>query len=220
MSGQSAVNARTTLSAMFNWAIGEGYDLAANPVTGTNRPQGAKGRDRVLTADELRAVYRACGDDDFGRVVRLLILTGQRRKEVGEMTEEEIVGDVWTIPAERAKNHNANDVPLTLLALNVIGKRKPSGRLWRVGSWSRAKAALDAKLTGIAPWTLHDLRRTFATGCADLGVLPHVVEAAINHVSGHKAGVAGIYNRARYAPEVKAALTLWADHVQALVARK
>ena len=75
--------------------------------------------------------------------------------------------------------------------------------------WSRSKEALDAAAK-VAPWTLHDLRRTAATRMADLGVEPHIIEAALNHVSGHKSGVAGIYNRSTYAAEKRAALDLWA----------
>ena len=81
-----------------------------------------------------------------------------------------------------------------------------------------AKRDLDARLgESVKPWTLHDLRRTFATGMADIGVQPHVIEAVLNHVSGHKVGVAGIYNRSSYEREVRAALALWADHVRAIV---
>jgi hypothetical protein len=69
---------------------------------------------------------------------------------------------------------------------------------------------LDARLTGVKPWRLHDIRRTVATGLADLGVLPHLVEAVLNHVSGHKAGVAGVYNKAVYGAEKRAALLAWA----------
>jgi integrase len=93
--------------------------------------------------------------------------------------------------------------------------------------WSRAKEALDNRLLAalknahgekakLKPWRLHDIRRTMATRLGDLGVLPHVVEAILNHISGHKAGVAGIYNRAIYAPEKRAALQKWADHIAAL----
>jgi integrase len=85
--------------------------------------------------------------------------------------------------------------------------------------WSNAKSALDKRLqlAGMtAPWRLHDLRRTAATGMADLGVLPHVVEAILNHITGHKAGVAGVYNRASYMAEKRQALDLWGEHVLAL----
>jgi integrase len=220
LEGQTAVCARMALSTMFNWAIREGYDLVANPVQGTNRPKGAAQRERVLSNDELAAVWRACGDDDFGRIVRLLMLTGQRRNEVGEMEWNEIVGDVWTIPASRTKNGRTHTIPLTSLALSLLPLAQlpviRTGRIFTIGSWSRTKARLDAAVL-LPRWTLHDLRRTCATGMADLGVLPHIVEAVLNHVSGHKSGVAGIYNRARYADEVRDALERWSVHVAALV---
>jgi len=91
--------------------------------------------------------------------------------------------------------------------------------------WSKAKAALDGRVASAlgrapAPWRLHDIRRTVATRLADLGVRPHVIEAALNHISGHKAGVAGVYNRAAYAAEKRAALTLWGDHLSTLIEGK
>jgi integrase len=82
--------------------------------------------------------------------------------------------------------------------------------------WADGKAALDAR-AGVADWVLHDIRRTVATRMADLGVAPHVIEAILNHQSGHKSGIAGTYNRSSYANETRAALALWADHVTALV---
>jgi integrase len=218
LSGQTAVCARMALSTMFNWAIREGYDLVANPVTGTNRPKGAAQRERVLTNEELAAVWRTCRDDDFGRIVRLLMLTGQRRNEVGHMAWDELAGDVWTIPASRTKNKRTHVIPLTPLALSLLGglPTNASGRIFTIGSWSRTKARLDAAL-GLPRWCLHDLRRTAATGMADLGVLPHVVEAVLNHLSGTRAGVAGIYNRARYSEEVRDALQRWSAHVAKIV---
>jgi hypothetical protein len=86
------------------------------------------------------------------------------------------------------------------------------------GAWADGKAALDRKLGDqiTAPWTLHDVRRTVATKMADGGVAPHVIETILNHHSGHKGGVAGIYNRSSYAREVRAALAVWADTVRTL----
>lgn len=88
--------------------------------------------------------------------------------------------------------------------------------------WSKSKVRLDARIsssgTSVRPWRLHDIRRTVAIRMAGLGVLPHVVEAVLNHVSGHKAGVAGIYNRATYANEKRQALELWSQHVTGSVA--
>jgi integrase len=223
----AAVHARAALSAMFNWAIAEGYEIVANPVTGTNRPIEAGARSRVLSDAELRAIWRACGDDDYGRIVRLLILTGQRRDEVGSMRWPEISGDVWTLPTTRTKNHREHSLPLSKAALALIeAQLRRNDRDFVFGidargfvAWSRSKIALDARLgNAVAPFVVHDIRRTVATGMADrLGVLPHIVEAILNHASGHRSGVAGVYNRARYAEEMRTALGRWADHVARIV---
>jgi integrase len=224
----AATHARAALSAMFNWAIGEGL-ADANPVTGTNRAP-AFARDRVLTDDELRAVWRACGDDDYGRIVRLLLLSGQRRNEVGGMrwAELDLARGVWTIPAARTKNRREHIVPLSAAMLSLIPEPPAPSREAVFGhpqrgwsGWSKAKAALDWRIgdgTIGDPWRLHDLRRTAATMMADrLGVLPHIIEAVLNHASGHRAGVAGIYNRASYSAEMRRALDLWGEYVGGLV---
>jgi integrase len=225
-----ASGARAALSSCLAWAIREGYELPANPVAGTNRPPPTKARDRVLTDDELRSIWRACGSDEYGRIVRLLMLTAQRRNEVGGLRWDELtyattasgITAQWTLPAERAKNHTAHTVPLLPQAVALLPPRRRgspfifgTGR-HGFGGWVRGKARLDRQIK-IAPYTLHDLRRTAATVMADrLGVLPHVVEAILNHVSGSP--VARVYNRARYAAEVAGALTLWAAHLATLVA--
>jgi integrase len=183
----------------------------------------------VLTDAELVAIWRACGEDDFGRIVRLLILTAQRRSEIGGMAWSEIDMDAgtWTLPAARAKNHRAHTLPLPPTALELLagvphlalrdqlfGERAAGG----FTRWFEAKGDLDSRLgKAVQPWTLHDLRRTCATRMADIGVQPHIIEQVLNHASGHKRGVAGVYNRSPYAKEVKAALALWAEHVRALV---
>src|SRR5262249_25953935 len=109
-----ALRARATLSACFNWAIRQGYDIPANPVQGTNRTI-LKSRERVLTKAELASIWQQCGDDDFGRIVKLLTLTGQRRDEVSRMTwgELDLEKKLWTIPAERTKNKREHILPLT-----------------------------------------------------------------------------------------------------------
>ena len=233
----AARKARAAISAMFNWAIGQGLDIPANPVLGTNQLIVPKSRERVLADAELRAIWRACGDDDYGRIVRLLMLTAQRRDEVGGMRWAEInlPGRLWVIPGERVKNHREHRVPLTNAALALIeaqprrndrdhvfgdGPRRQGDPHRGFSGWSKSKAALDVRITkarggeALAPWVIHDLRRSAATAMADrLGVLPHIIEAVLNHVSGHRAGVAGIYNRALYSAEMRAALERWADHV-------
>jgi integrase len=234
----TAARARAALSAMFNWAIREGFDIAANPVLGTNRPPEPKSRERVLADRELAEIWRGCRDDDYGRIIKLLMLTGQRRNEVGGMRWSEIDGDTWTIPGTRTKNHREHVVPLPDFALALIdgsprrtncdyvfgdGPRRKGDDHRGFSGWSKAKAALDERIVGMRrkttklDWRLHDLRRTAATVMADrLGVLPHIVEVILNHLGGHRAGVAGIYNRAKYEAEVRKALHGWAEHVETI----
>lgn len=240
----SAARARTALSTMFNWAIREGLDIPANPVHGTNRPEQPKSRDRVLSDVELAEIWKACGDDDYGRIVRLLILTAQRRDEVGGMqwSELDTAAKQWILPSARTKNHRDHVLPLVPAAPVLLpprradrdhvfgdGPRREGDQHRGFSGWSKSKAALDARLlaarktidAGAEPvprWTVHDLRRTAATVMADrLSVLPHIVEAILNHVSGHRAGVAGVYNRARYQAEMRVALELWTEHLFSIV---
>jgi integrase len=222
-----AGSARRTLSAMFGWAMREGL-VESNPVASTNDPDaGAKSRDRVLSDDELRRVWLACGDDDFGRIVRLLILTACRRNEIGWLKWSEINLDtgVMVIPAERSKNHREHRLSLPPMAVDIIRTTPRRGsRDFLFGEsgggfsrcWHRMQP-LRQRVGDIKPWVLHDLRRSAATGMAEIGIRPEIIEAILNHVGGHKGGVAGIYNRATYAPQMAAALQRWADHVAALI---
>jgi integrase len=153
--------------------------------------------------------------------VRLLILTGQRRAEIGGLRWSEIDFErgLIVLPPERNKNNRQHELPMST-QVRAILERQPRrnefvwGRRWL--SWGNPKASLDRQLNGMSDWRLHDLRRSAATQMAELGVLPHIIEAILNHVSGHKSGVAGIYNRARYADEMRFALQRWADRVDAL----
>ncbi|MFB9262828.1 tyrosine-type recombinase/integrase [Bradyrhizobium erythrophlei] len=210
-----------------------------------------KARDRVLADAELSEIWRACRDDDYGRIVRLLTLTAQRRDEVGGMRWPEVAGATWTIPGARTKNHREHSLLLAPAPLALIeaqprrndrdfifgdGPRRDGDPQRGFSGWSKSKAALDTRILEarqkaakdagedvdevkpLPDWRLHDLRRTAATVMADrLGVLPHIVEAVLNHVSGHRAGVAGVYNRALYSAEMRDALERWGEHVAALV---
>jgi integrase len=217
--------ARAALSAFFTWAMQMGI-VEANPVLGTAKPQDTTPRDRVLSDAELAAIWRACGDDDFGRIVRLLICMPCRRSEIGGLSwsELKLEAGTWTLPAERSKNGKAHTLPLLPMALAIIKavpRMATRDHLFGVRAngftpWEDAKAALGAR-SRVTGWVLHDIRRTVATRMADLGIAPHVIEQVLNHVSGHKAGVAGIYNRSSYDREVRAALALWQDHVRTLV---
>jgi integrase len=245
-SGNPSANfTRASLSAFFGWCMARGL-VEQNPVIGTHIAK-MEPRTRVLPLAELAEVWRACGDDAYGAIVRLLMLTGQRREEIGGLRFDEFVelaerrvqipvekctvqenkaGDgIIALPASRAKNRRAHIVPLSAPAQAILAAQ-PHWSEFVFGlkpftSWSRGKSLLDAALVAggnkFAPWTLHDLRRSVATGMAELGVAPHIVEAVLNHVSGHKAGVAGVYNRATYEKEKRIALATWAEHVLAAV---
>jgi integrase len=234
---------RASLSKFFAWGIGEGL-LDSNPVSGTNRNEEVT-RDRVLSPAELRAIWLALPDNDYGSVVKLLMLTGQRASEIADLRWPEIVdfrpsqagivGDEIRLPGERTKNHRAHTVPLTKAALKILEavppRTKPNGtpRELVFGSgeggfsgWSKAKDQLDeriAEMTGepVVPFRIHDLRRSFATHAAEIGIQPHIIEAILNHVSGSKAGVAGIYNRALYEADKRIAMDRWADQLLAWV---
>ena len=197
-----------------------------NPVTCTAAPAVEQKRNRVLTEDERRAIWRATsGSGDYATIVRLLLLTGQRREEVAVIrwTKLDFERAVWSLPADRTKNGQAYDVPLSDLALEILRDHEPRGERELIfgegkgsfSGWSQAKSRLDRR-SDVSGWRLHDIRRTVVTGMAELGVQPHIIEAAVNHLSGHKAGVAGIYNRATYAAEKRCALSAWTDHIRFL----
>jgi integrase len=224
----TAAAARRAISALFRWTMEEGW-AASNPVIGTRKPADPKPRDRVLPDAELVAVWNACGDSDFDRIVRLLILLGSRPQEVGGMLDDEfdLKAGTWELPEERSKNGYAHLIDLPPAALEIIRKVLPfGGRDHLFGTravsgytaWAYGKKALDHRLNGtVKPWQLRDLRRSVATGMGDLKVHPHVIEATLNHRSGFRAGVAGVYNRSPYRAEVKTALARWAAHLQALI---
>jgi integrase len=220
-SGMVARNrVRSSLSAFWRWLITEGL-IETNPVQGTAQVSEGRGRERVLTQSEIDKVWAALDQDKFSDIVRLLLLTGQRRNEIGALAWDEVdlARGMIVLPAHRTKNKRKHEVPLSAQALAILARlprRNTTDFLFGkrgFTDWEGGKGRLDERL-GIAPWRLHDLRRTCATGMAESGVQPHIIEAVLNHVSGHKAGVAGIYNRARYEAEMRDALQRWADHVE------
>jgi len=225
------VSANRTLAAvrkLFNWAEGR-YGLFANPCDKVEMPGSETARDRILTDDELRSVWRAVAEQGgpFAPVVQLLILTGQRRNEVAgmEWRELDLPEKLWKLPRGRVKNDNGHEVPLSDQAMAIIeGVPRLSGRQLLftttgdtpISGFSKAKVEID-EASGVEDWTLHDLRRTMASGMARLGVSLPVIEKILNHTSGSFRGVVGIYQRHGYAEEKRAALDLWGAHVARLV---
>jgi integrase len=206
--GPSEARARSmfaTLSTMFSWLV-QKRRLKQNPCVGVHRPETPPARDRVLTDQELAKFWAACdlATKPFGHLLRLLLLTGCRLNEVAGMRRSELSGDLltWTLPGERTKNHRVHVVPLSKIAKDLLADVGSDGDIifttngkTPVSGWSKTKKGLD-HLMNIPAWRLHDLRRTAATGMAEIGIAPHIIEAVLNHISGAKAGVAGIYNRA------------------------
>jgi integrase len=226
---------RTTLSAMFSWALMHGL-AENNPVVGTMRNK-ERSRERVLTPEELRLIWNNLDDDHnhFAAIIRLLMLTGQRASEIADMRWSELRDDVLVLPSERTKNGRVHIVPLSAPARAIVEAQprrvnadgRPRDLIFGVAEggfsgWTICKQRLDARVaeaTGkpIEHWVPHDIRRTVATGMAELGTSPHVIECVLNHVGGFRAGVHGVYNRNSYAREMAAALDLWADHLTAIV---
>jgi integrase len=225
LDGKKAIAGRTGAygSAFYHWAIKRGT-LAVNPFADLPLTPVVK-RERVLDDAELKAVWQATeGPGPFNAIVRMLILTGQRLGEVAGMAWAEISDDTWTIPASRAKNKAAHIVPLSSQAQAIVraAPRFEGSNLVFPGlrgpfnSFSKAKKALD-KASGAGDWRLHDLRRTVATGLQKIGVRLEVTEAVLNHVSGSRAGIVGVYQRHKYEPEKRQALDAWARKLKAIV---
>jgi integrase len=225
----AAARARTHLSAVFAWAMGEGL-AEVNLVVGTNNPiAGSQPRERALNDAELKAVWQACiPDDDFSRIVQLLLLTGCRRDEIGTLAFSEIDFDtgILTIPGARTKNGRQLTQTLSAPALAILRSvPRRAGRNYVFGhvgkgftgmshAMGKFQARMSAAGNALPHWSLHDLRRTMRTGLGRLGVAPHIAELAINHV---KANLIAIYDKHRYQTEIAAALVLWAEHVMVIV---
>jgi integrase len=224
----SAARARGNLSALYGWAMREGL-CESNPVLATNDPtEGMPTRDRVLNDSELRAVWNACENDDFGRIVKLLLLSGCRRDEIGGLSWSEIDLDtgVMTIPGTRTKNHRTLELMLPEVAIDILRSQPRRREDYVFGvrggaftAWSYSTVKLHARIVEaegkrLVAWRLHDLRRTMRTNLGKLNIQPHIAELAINHVRG---GVEGIYDRHRYQREIGAALATWAEYLLALI---
>ncbi len=215
----AANRARATLSAYFNWSIAKGL-CKYNPVDKSIKNK-EKSRERVLTARELKTVWSNVDDNDYGKIVKLLTLTCQRRDEIARLTWNEINFEEKQIelPGIRTKNSRPHIIPLSPPAIAILKSVDPDGKdvFSKRNNWQIDKDRLDEKC-GVPDWVLHDLRRTGSTGMGEqLSIPPHVVEAVLNHVSGSKAGVAGVYNKAIYLKEKREALNKYADYVLAIV---
>jgi integrase len=230
---------------MFNWAKSRGI-ISQSPVDNIEKPGEEVARERAPDDTELAEIWHAAAKLDwpFEPALKLLILTGQRREEVGQMrwSELKLSEKVWTLPATRTKNGQPHDIHLSPLALRVIETITPiedcnlvfsTNRETPISGWSKAKRRLDEEIAAarrakarergedadkvkvMPEWRVHDLRRSVATGLSNLGVAPIVADRILNHVPKKQKGqVMFVYNRAEYVRERREALELWARHIQ------
>jgi integrase len=247
---QSAANkAHSWLRALFAWAVDQGsYGITSSPMFAMSPPFATVQRKRVLDGEELRRTWEGAAAlrEPFGALVKLLILTGQRLREVAEMRWEEVdfANAVWRVPGSRTKNGHDHLCPLSTQAIAVLAGVQPDGKKRKgfvitttstkpVAGFSRAKKRLDAIMVaqeakraskaGVEPatvpnWTFHDLRRSLATGLQALGFPIEVNEAVINHVSGRRGGLARVYQLHDYRAEKAKALQSWGDHIASVIA--
>jgi integrase len=224
----SADRSKAALGAFYAWCIDRGY-CNANPVISIKRRAPSGGRERTLTERELVEVWRAAGDDDHGRIIKALILTAQRKTEIADAQWNEIDAERREIRLDggRTKNKRAHVVPLSSAALHVIGsviRRNDRAFLFGEGKrgfqgWSMAKRRLDKRLAGkVEGWTLHDIRRSVVTAMHENGLgQPAHIEALVNHVSGAKSGVAGVYDRSQHLEARRRLVEAWGAYFLGLV---
>jgi len=226
----------TVVRRLFSWCVEKDL-IPISPCDGLKKPTKEVSRDRVLGDDELRWLWQACDDlgAPLGGFVRLLMLTGQRRNEVAGISDAELDGATWTIPAGRTKNAREHVITLPdaavdeLAAVHRIGDAglyfTTSGTK-PISGFGPAKLRIDAAMLArakaegvehIKPWVFHDLRRTVASNLAKLGIAVHVTEAVLNHKSGTVSGVTAVYNRHDYATEKAGALQAWSNRLMDVV---
>jgi integrase len=233
-SGPAAANrVRGSLSAFCTWAAREGY-LETNPALYTNKAVESRPRDRVLANAELALIWNALGDDRYGAIIKLLILTGARREEIGALRWDEVDFNtgVIVLPPARTKNRREHIIPLSAEARAVLeaqSRTAPDGMVFGTGKsghgfqdWSGCKRDLDQRIAAagktLAPWRVHDFRRVVSTVLHErLAVPPHVIELILGH---HRATVATVYNKALHLDERRRALQRWTTYVMAVVTGK
>lgn len=221
---QSAAAATRYLRPVMRWGVTRGYGTKA--LADLSPPTTVKVRNRILSREELAAILPVISaDNSYCRAMRFMLLTLARRSEVcnARWRDIDLVAAEWRIPD--TKNGRPHRVPLSRQALQHLQEaelRRPDDLVFAtkggqaLANWDRVTKTIhrQSKTSG---WTRHDLRRTGATLLGDLGVEPHVVEAALNHSAVHSQ-LAAIYNQSRYAPQVRHALQLLADHLDGIAA--
>ncbi|MEP2123859.1 MAG: tyrosine-type recombinase/integrase, partial [Lentilitoribacter sp.] len=225
-------HALVTIKVFFNWTVSEGY-LDHSPCQGLRQKRPYRPRERILSPDELRAVWKASEavKGHFGTITRLLILTGQRRSEIASLQWEWIEGDTITLPSELTKNRRTTVFPfgeLTATLLSTIPRLEGSPYLFPASrqrtdattvfnGWGKPKALLDNQ-SGVTGWTLHDLRRTYSSTMAYLGIPQILVEKLLNHVSGGtQSPISRVYNVYEYLDEMREAVSTYEGHLKKIM---
>jgi integrase len=227
----SGIMANRTLAIvkrLLTWAAGRDI-VESNVAQFVEPPADETQRDRVLSDAELVEIWRAADAQGgvYGAGVKLLMLTGARREEIFGLTEGELdlAGAAIRLPASRTKVKEVRAIPLSpqaVLILEALPRlagpyllSATGERPWR--DFPRNKRYLDARLPGMRPWVIHDLRRSCATGMQRLGARLETIEAVLGHVSGSRRGIVGTYQRHAFEAEARAALEAWGRHVEALL---
>jgi integrase len=216
----AAGRARSITGSFFEWCMSQALVLS-NPISLTERPQDSAPRERVLTDSELKRVWDACGDNsEYSKIIRLIVLTGLRRQEIGGLRWSEfndLDAGIVTIPSARSKNRRSHTVTLSPMALAIIlsvKRREGHDNLFGASgfvNWGHSKAALDDRLGEMEPWIIHDIRRTAATRMCDLGIPMHVVDGVLNHVKKSKTQKS--YFHSTFDKERADALVKWSNRV-------
>src|SRR5262249_13850779 len=216
---------RSTLSAFLTWAAREGL-IETNAAAFTNK-NAETSRDATCTSSEWAKIGRALpAESDYGDILKLLILTGQRATEIADLRWNEVDFDreVVELPPWRVKNNSRHIIPMSPMVCAVLKARPQNGRDFVFGTgqggfsgWSHSKARLDAALKIEPPWVVHDIRRGVASGLAACGIPVEVVERILNHRGGVFGGIVSVYQKHDFLDEARNALRRWAEHVSAAV---
>jgi integrase len=226
----AANHAFTAVKTFLRWCVRRRY-IPHSPIEGLELPARPGSRERVLTDEELAQILTVARDFGvFGTYIQVLALTGQRRTEIASLHASWIdrgTKRTITLPAAITKNKQEHTFPFGPTVSEILAALPTEGLLFPgrhsdkpMSGFGPLKSSLDTKITErfgeMAHWQLHDLRRTFSTGLARLGVLPHVKETFLNHTSA-KTDVERIYDRYQYLPEMRAAIILWESHCALLL---
>jgi integrase len=213
------------LHRLFAWAVGRDI-IMMNPMTGLPRPGVDVHRDRVLTDTELARVWRAAEQMGwpYGQAFQILILTGARREEIGQLRWSEIEADQIRLSGERTKTGKPHMIPLSACAQAILAQMPViagsdyvftlTGKS-PIAEWSKAKRKID-ELSDVTGWRTHDLRRTVATGLQRLGINLQTIEAVLGHTGGSRGGIVGVYQRHSFDAEKREALEAWGQHLTSI----